>query len=276
MKAGTMIGDSDMLTVHDITTYERDGLLVLPGLFDAAEIGALRASFDRDARIPGAHRIAEPHSDEVRAVYASHQRQPEYEALIRSSRLLRPAQQLLGPDVYLYQMKINSKPGFGGDGWSWHQDFPAWQMADSVAAPDLINAVVFLDEVTEYNGPIIFAPGSHLTRKSSFTRSADHRSEQHLDPDDIALTAAEMAECVDEHGLVSPKGAAGTVVFFHPELVHGSATNMSPNSRRVAIVTYNRTDNLPRPDGEPRAEYLVGRDTRPLSVLDDLRIVATA
>jgi ectoine hydroxylase len=257
-----------MLTAENIATYWRDGMLVLPDLFGSAEVEALRAAFARDTLIPGDQRITEPGGTQVRAIYASHVRQPEYSALIRSPRLLGAAHDLLDPQVYLYQFKINAKPAFGGDGWAWHQDYIAWKIADNVPGPDFINAVVFLDDVTEFNGPIVFIPGSHTDGLIRSDRSEQWRSGQHLDPDDIALSPDEMSALVERHGMVGPTGRAGTTVFFHPEIVHGSASNISPFPRRVAIITYNQVRNAPRPLGEPRPEYLVSRDTRPLNILE--------
>lgn len=253
-----------MLTSQEIAAYEKDGVLVLPDLLAPHEVATLLEAFERDARIPGEHRIVEPEGEEVRAVYASHLRQPEYTALTRDPRLLGPAQQLLARDLYLYQFKINAKPGFGGDGWSWHQDYIAWKLADDIPGPQLVNFVIFLDAVDEFNGPIVFVPGSHRDGLLRGDRSSAHRSVQHLDPDDIALSAGQMRGLVDRHGMYSPKGGAGTVVVFHPEIVHGSAANLSPYSRRLIIATYNDVHNTPR--GEPRPEYLVCRDTRPLTV----------
>jgi ectoine hydroxylase len=68
--------------------------------------------------------------------------------------------------------------------------------------------------------------------------------------------------------MVSPKGPAGSVVFFSSEVVHGSAPNMSPMARRLLIATYNDVSNLPSWRGEPRPDYVVCRDTEPLSPLD--------
>lgn len=259
-----------MLSESDILTYQHDGVLVLPDLFSHAEVDTLRTAFERDARLPGEYRVTEANGVDVRAVYASHMRQEEYRVLIRSSRLLYPAQQLIGPDIYLYQFKINAKAPFGGDSWAWHQDYVAWKIADNIPGPNLINVVIFLDDVNEFNGPIIFVPGSHTDGPVRVARNDEHRSDQHLDPDDIALTPAEMAYLIDRHGLISPKGGPGTVVLFHPEIVHGSAANMSSFPRRLIIATYNHVRNTPRPVGEPRPEYLVCRDTKPLEVREGL------
>ncbi|MFF4935005.1 phytanoyl-CoA dioxygenase family protein [Streptomyces griseofuscus] len=261
-----------MLTADDIATYHRDGLLFVPGMFTGPEVDGLRSAFERDAKVPGDHRITEDNDTDVRAIYASHLRQPEFTSLTRSSRLLGSAQQLLDRPLYVYQLKTNAKPAFAGDRWAWHQDFLAWRLADNIARPHLVNVGVFLDDVTEFNGPVIFVPGSHTAGLIRSDRNNTARSEQHLDPDDIALTPAEIAACVERGGMVSPKGPAGSVVFFHPETVHGSAANMAPYPRRLAIITYNDVANPPRPLGEPRPEYLASRSVTPLTVEDEALI----
>src|SRR5947199_8251024 len=69
--------------------------------------------------------------------------------------------QILGGKVYIYQFKINAKAAFGGDVWEWHQDYIFWQKEDGLPTANVVNAVIFLDEVHEFNGPLIFIPGSH-------------------------------------------------------------------------------------------------------------------
>ncbi|MFE2165137.1 phytanoyl-CoA dioxygenase family protein [Streptomyces sp. NPDC059447] len=256
------------LTQEQLDRYHEDGFLKLDLTLDADEVEALREGFVRDCQVPGPQRVAEEGRDEVRAVYATHQRRPEYAGLIRDPRLLQPVRQLLAEDVYIYQFKINAKPAFGGEKWSWHQDYVAWRIADNLPAPRQVNVAVFLDDVDEFNGPVIFLPGSHRSGLINDSRKDAAKSAQHLDPDDIALTEEQMAALVAERGMVSPKGRAGSIVLFSPEIVHGSAPNMSPFPRRLLIMTYNDTANLPSWPGEPRPEYVVCRDTEPLRVLD--------
>ncbi|WP_432145290.1 phytanoyl-CoA dioxygenase family protein [Streptomyces sp. bgisy084] len=255
------------LTQQQADQYHEQGFLLLESLLDPQEVIALRAAFARDAKVPGPQVVTEDGGTEVRAVYSSHQRQPEYAGLIRDPRILEPVRQLLTDDVYIYQFKINAKPAFGGEKWAWHQDFLAWRLADNLPAPRQVNIGVFLDDVTEFNGPVIFLPGSHRGGLVHEGRSAAARSEQHLDPDDISLSPQQLAEHVDRHGMTSPKGPAGSVVLFSPEIVHGSSPNMSPFARRLLIATYNDTANLPRPHGTPRPEHVVCRDTEPLRPL---------
>lgn len=255
-----------LLDDNQLNRYRDDGYLVVDSLFAPAEIDVLLAAFARDALVDGPQRIMEDDGVGVRAVYASHLRQPEFADLVRSPRVLGVARQLLDDELYLYQLKINAKPALGGQRWAWHQDFPAWRIMDDLPAPRLVNVAVFLDDVTEFNGPVVYVPGSHRGGVPTDPRRESARSAQHLDPDDIALGPEQLAGLMRHHGMASPKGPAGTAVFFSPEIVHGSAQNMSPYARRLLILTFNEVANLPRHRGTPRAEYLVGRDTAPLVV----------
>lgn len=254
-----------LLSKEESDLYGEQGYLFFDSLFSTEEVRQLNDAFERDCASPGPHRILENGSDQVRALYASHLRRPEFAALIRSPRLLAPAQQILSADVYIYQFKINAKPPFVGAEWAWHQDFLAWRLMDNLGSPLLVNVGVFLDDVTEFNGPLIVLPGSHRRGMLRDGRNDETASEEHLDPDDISLSPAQMVELVERHDMTSLKGAAGSVVFFHPELVHGSGTNMSPLPRKFLIATYNDVANPPRPMGDPRPGYLVCLDTSPLT-----------
>jgi ectoine hydroxylase len=67
--------------------------------------------------------------------------------------------------------------------------------------------------------------------------------------------------------MVAPKGLAGSVLFFHGNIVHGSAANMSPFARNLVLVTFNHHENIPIPTKEPRPEFLASRDYRPVEPL---------
>lgn len=123
------------LNQGQVDDYRSNGFLLLESLLDQREVESLRSAFERDSMIPGPQVVTEEGGTEVRAVYSSHQRQPEYARLIRDPRILCPVQQLLSSDVYIYQFKINAKSAFGGDKWAWHQDYLAWRLADGLPAP---------------------------------------------------------------------------------------------------------------------------------------------
>ncbi|MEV6427995.1 phytanoyl-CoA dioxygenase family protein [Nocardia sp. NPDC051463] len=255
------------LTHDQLSEYERDGFTVVPGAFSASEIEVLANGYSEDVTHDGPHVVLEPDSDRVGALYASHLRRPEFESVVRSAALLAPVHQLLQTDeVYVYQLKINVKSALGNNKVDWHRDYPAWRIADRLPAPRLVNAAILLDDSTEFNGPLYFVPGSHREALQHAGRSETSADARHVDPADVALGADELAGLIDRRGIRSLRAEAGSVVYFHPELVHSSPTNMSPRDRRLLIITYNDAQNLPETH---RPDYLVGCDTAALTVFDE-------
>ena len=61
----------------------------------------------------------------------------------------------------MHQFKINGKMAFEGDVWQWHQDYGTWFNDDLMPTSRAMNVAIFLDDVTEFNGPLLFIPGSH-------------------------------------------------------------------------------------------------------------------
>jgi ectoine hydroxylase len=76
-----------------------------------------------------------------------------------------------------------------------------------------------------------------------------------------------IADLVSKHGIATPKGLRGSVLFFDCNVVHSSAANMSPFDRVLALASYNRTDNLPTKLHRP--EFLVSRDFASLHLVSD-------
>jgi ectoine hydroxylase len=254
------------LTEEQIATYEADGFLVLDNVFSGDEVETLCMALVEDQRTAGPHLITENDGVTLRAIYASHQRHPVFHRLVRMQRTLGPAQQIAGEDLYVHQFKINLKPAFGGEGWAWHQDYIVWRDVDGMPSASQVNVSVFLDDVTEFNAPVIFLRGSHRLGTLERNGSMDERGTGHIDPDRYSLTPAELADLVKQHEMVSPKGTRGSVLLFSSQIVHGSGTNISPFARRLLILTYNPVSAAPRPIGVPRPEHLVGRDHTPLEL----------
>ena len=99
--------DTMQLTPDQRSQFQRDGLLFVPGLFRADEIAALKARLPEVLNARGPETLRERGSDAVRSSIAPHLRDDLYRRLSKHPRLVEPARQLLGGEVYLHQFKIN-------------------------------------------------------------------------------------------------------------------------------------------------------------------------
>ncbi|TCR16035.1 phytanoyl-CoA dioxygenase family protein [Streptomyces sp. BK205] len=264
-----------VLGADAVTTYRRDGYFLAPGLLPADDLAGLRAAVSGILADDSPRRIMERDGTTVRSVYGPHQTDPGVARVCERRELAGAAVELLGESVYIHQSKINVKAAFVGDQWEWHQDYIYWLEDDGIREPHLVNVAVFLDEVNEFNGPLTFVPGSHdegvlaATDKDGLPLGYEDAPEwvSTLTADEKHRVRHEViAELAGNSGLVSPKGPAGSVLFFHPNILHASSPNISPFGRTTLIVVYNRISNPATNTTNPRPEFLAARDVTPVVI----------
>ena len=149
------------LTPQQLADFDRDGYLFFPSLFTPAEIKALTDEVPRLYAQRRPENVREKGSDAVRTNFAAHLYTKPFAKLARHPRMVEPVVQLFGEAVYMHQFKINGKMAFDGDVWQWHQDYGTWMNDDLMPEARAMNVAIFLDEVNEFNGPLMFIPGSH-------------------------------------------------------------------------------------------------------------------
>jgi ectoine hydroxylase len=257
-----------------VDTYRRDGFLLLPPDFLAPGVlDQIRGVVPRILAEDGPRRVLERDGATVRSVYGPHQTDPVIARVSRLPELLDAARQVIGDEVYVHQSKVNVKAPFTGDQWEWHQDYINWLCSDAIQRPDLVNVAVFLDDVNEFNGPLTFIPSSHRDGLLAGADSEGMPVGYEQAPSWVAtLTANEkfqiehrlIEEQARRGGLVSAKGEAGSVLLFHPNVLHASAPNLSPFRRAVLLLVYNGVRNAPLEVPNPRPSFLAERNVRAL------------
>jgi ectoine hydroxylase len=255
-------GRDMQLTDIQIESFHEQGYLFLPGVFDGAETDLLRRE---------AHAIFAQDREEVwrekdgkaaRTAFAAHTYNEAFRRLGAHPRLIEPVMELLDGPVYIHQFKINGKQAFDGDVWQWHQDYGTWARDDEMPEPRAMNIALFLDEVTEFNGPLYFIPGSH--------RAGVYDAGHDLETTSYPLWTLDretVTRLVERGGMVAPKGPPGSVLMFHCNLVHGSPSNMSPWDRVIVYVSACHVDNHIRRFKRP--EWIAHRDFTPIACLAD-------
>ena len=250
------------LSAEQLDSLNTQGFLLLPGLFSGAEVDALRERLP--ALLVDGHQgnIIERASGEVRTSMGLHLRDERFAALVRHPRLVNPALQVRAEPLYIQQVKVNVKAAFSGEVWQWHYDFATHHEEDGVAKPLALNLHVFLDEVSEFNGPLWFVPGTHTVGAHG----------AHLDTTTTSyplwvVDEPTVATAVQEHGMVSATGARGTGLIFFDTLLHGSPPNMSPWDRSIFSLILNPVSNAYTRSTRP--DYKHHRDLTPVTALDD-------
>jgi ectoine hydroxylase len=250
------------LTPQQLECFDREGYLFFPGHFRPDEIRVLTDAVPALYAQRRPENVRERGSDAVRTNFAAHMYSEPFARLARHPRMVEPIVQLFGEAVYMHQFKINGKMAFDGDVWQWHQDYATWKNDDDMPDARAMNVAIFLDEVNEFNGPLMFIPGSHKlgvidashdTATTSYPLwTIDHET---------------IGKLVQRGGIVAPKGSPGSMILFHGCLVHASTSNLSPWNRVSVYLSLCAISNHIRRFKRP--EYIAHRDFRPIECLPD-------
>jgi len=255
------------LTAEQRAQFDRDGFLFFPSLFSPEEIAVLNAA------VPGlyarreAYNVREKGSDAVRTNFAAHLYSEPFARLARHPRMVEPVEDLFGEKLYMHQFKINGKMAFEGDVWQWHQDYGTWLNDDLMPTERAMNVAIFLDDVDEFNGPLMFIPGSHRKGVVEAKHDLSTTSYPLWTVDNDLIRQLVMRAGGRHGGIVSPKGPAGSMILFHSCLVHASTSNLSPFNRVSVYLSLCAVSNHIRRFHRP--EYIAHRDFTPIECLPD-------
>ena len=224
-----------------LETFRRDGFVVVPGLFDEAEVRQISAWTDElqsRREEPGRWMmyfepsLLRPGDRVLQRIENFCPFHEGFAALCDGEKLRGSVSRLFGEPAVLFKDKINFKLP-GGDGFKPHQDQQAgW----STYADLFVTAMVSIDSTTAENGCLELCPGQH-------TRGLIGEEWKPLTDDDMRRLG----------GRAVPT-QPGDAVFFDSYTPHASAPNLTADRRRVLYITYNR-----RSAGDHRVRYFADK-----------------
>jgi ectoine hydroxylase len=255
------------LTQAQHEQFDKEGYLFFPGLFNPEETRVMVEEVPRLYSRREAFNVREKGKDAVRTNFAAHMYSEPFAKLARHPRMISPVEDLFGEKLYMHQFKINGKMAFEGDVWQWHQDYGTWLNDDMMPTERAMNIAIFLDDVNEFNGPLMFIPGSH--KKGVIDAKHDLTTTSYplwtVDNDLISQLVDRAGG--KRGGIVSPTGPAGSMILFHSCLVHASASNLSPWNRVSVYLSLCAVSNHIRRHKRP--EFIAHRDFAPIECLPD-------
>ena len=255
------------LTKEQKEVFDKEGYLFFPSHFSQKEIQYLSSAVPELYEIREEYNFREKGSDAVRTNFAAHLYSTPFAKLARHPRMIKPVEDLLQEKLYMHQFKINGKMAFEGDIWQWHQDYGTWFNDDLMPSARAMNVAIFLDEVTEFNGPLLFIPGSHKKGVIKANHDLTTTSYPLWTIDNNLIKQLVDRAGGHDGGIVSPKGPAGSMIVFHSCLVHASSNNLSPFNRISVYLSLCAVSNHIR--RFKRKEYIAHRDFTPIECLPD-------
>ena len=227
--------------------FEKEGYLIVENLFSTEEVERCQAEIHRLHAFAAGHESA---GEKTRAEIARRhvQREPfakdetqgdnlpvlrkaentrQYSEVFRDlaahPKLIEVLQELTGSaDLLLFRSTLMFKPAFHGSSHGLHQDSAYWPMDP----PNLVTVSIALNDATPENGCFKVIPKSHLWGMQSWGHIAREQ--------DAELTHRKDVEAQQMDVPLS----AGSALFFHSLMVHGSGPNTTANPRNTALYAY--------------------------------------
>jgi hypothetical protein len=226
---------SNTFSAAELAQYQADGYLLVPQLFDAAEMQKLLAFAKADqALLAGATGRKDATGQITKLTLWNQAGDDLYSMFSRSPRIVDRMEQILGGEVYHYHTKMMLKEPLVGGAWEWHQDYGYWYH-NGCLYPLLASCLIAVDRATRANGCLQVLKGSHLMGRVEHGKSGDQTGA------DMEIVNAALERLPLEYIEANP----GDALFFHCNLLHRSDQNTSPNPRWSLICCYNAARNDP-------------------------------
>jgi ectoine hydroxylase len=225
-----------IFTAEQRRAYLEDGYVLIKSLFDAEEIGILRAAIEQDPQIRSSfYDRKDAEGKATRMAMWNHPGESVYGLAARSQRVVDTMEEMLGGEVYHYHSKLTAKEPYEGGAWEWHQDYGYWYHNGCVF-PYMGSVMVALDRATRENGCLQVLRGSHHAGR------VDHGV---LPGEQVGAEPKRVEEMLKQLELVYAEMEPGDGLFFHCNVMHRSDQNRSPSRRWTVLFCFNAARNNP-------------------------------
>jgi len=229
------------LTQQQIAVYHRDGYLIVPQLFNKAEVQKLYIVATEDTAISkNSVDLNDQQGKKTKLALWFTPGNDLYGLMTKSERMVNAVDKLLdgtAPVCHYHSKLMQKEPRVGG-AWEWHQDYGYWYRNEFLFPDQMISVMVAITQATKDNGCLQVIKGSHKMGRVEHGLVGEQAgaSQRYVD---LALKTME---------LVYVELQPGDGLFFHSNTLHRSEANLSDKSRWSLISAYNRQSNVPYKD----------------------------
>jgi hypothetical protein len=223
---------------NELREFGENGYVFVPGLLTREETNLLLSTAREDHEMQShAFDVNDTSGRKTRLSLWNEPGDDIYGMVSRSRRIVDRMEAFLGGEVYHYHSKLMLKEPKVGGAWEWHQDYGYWYQ-NGCLYPYMASCLIALDRATRENGCLQVLKGSHHMGRIEHGRFGGQTG---ADPERVeaAMKRLELVYCEME---------PGTGLFFHSNLLHASAANLSDQSRWSIICCYNAARNDPYKD----------------------------
>jgi len=226
------------LTTEQIASFHLDGYLIIPEFLNDEKMDKLYSIATEDDTMSNhAYDVLDQSGKKSKLTLWFTPGNDAYGLLSKSESIVYAVDQLMDGDspVCHFHSKLMQKEPKVGGAWEWHQDYGYWFKNEFLLPDQLISVMIAVTDANIFNGCLQVIKGSHKMGRIAhgFAGEQVGASQHHVD---LALKTMD---------LVYVELKRGDALFFHSNILHRSAANLSDQSRWSLISCYNRQANVP-------------------------------
>src|SRR5678815_893441 len=227
-----------VLNTEEVTTFHRDGYVIVKNFFSKEEIEKLYGIAVSDTVMrSNALDLNDQTGKKTKLTLWFNPGEDVYSMLIRSNRMVASAAKLLDSDspVCHFHSKLMQKEPKVGGAWEWHQDYGYWYKNQFLYPDQLVSVMVAITEANRQNGCLQVLKGSHKMGRIEHTFAGEQQGADQPSVDEAMKTFERVYVELEP----------GDALFFHSNLLHMSEANLSDRPRWSLISCYNMSYNKP-------------------------------
>ncbi|GAB2987897.1 phytanoyl-CoA dioxygenase family protein [uncultured Cyclobacterium sp.] len=225
------------LTDEQIAQYHKDGYVLVKGFCTQQETDKLyKVAIEDEAMGKNAMDLNDQSGMKTKLSLWFKPGNDVFGYLTRSKKMVNAVAQLLegeAPVCHFHSKLMQKEPKVGG-AWEWHQDYGYWYKNQFMFPDQLISVMVALTEANKQNGCLQVIKGSHKLGRVNHGFAGEQVGADMVMVEN-ALKTMELVYCE-----IDP----GDALFFHSNLLHRSAANLSDKPRWSIISCFNSQSNI--------------------------------
>ncbi|SKB82728.1 phytanoyl-CoA dioxygenase family protein [Dyadobacter psychrophilus] len=226
-------------TPEHLESYHRDGYVVVREFFSKKEVELLyRVATTDDVITSKSYDRTDAAGLKTKLALWYALDESIYSKFARSERIVNAVEQILDGKAAHYHSKLMQKEPRTGGAWEWHQDYGYWYKNNGFLLPEMLSVITALTPATKENGCLQMIRGSHKMG----------RVEHGFSGEQVGADMEKVTEALKIMPLDYLEMGAGDTAFFHCNVLHASAANLSDHPRWSIITAYNLASNKPYKD----------------------------
>jgi phytanoyl-CoA hydroxylase len=224
---------------EDLTTFNRDGYVVVRQFFSREEVDMLyQTAIQDEVMSKNRYDRVDASGMKTRLTLWYSLNESLYSKFASSERIVNAVEQILNGKAAHYHSKLMQKEPRTGGAWEWHQDYGYWYKNNGFLFPKMLSVLTALTTSNKENGCLQMIKGSHKMG----------RIEHGFTGEQVGADMEKVNEALKIMPLEYMEMEPGDTVFFHCNTLHASAANLSEKARWSIITAYNLASNIPYKD----------------------------